>query len=345
MELVNNTQNNSHYDVLMALARESDELIVASPFCFNDFRPFADDLAGNSDIRSVTFITTLKQDELLSKIEALMSFSTEMASHMIDWKIYIDNRLHGKVYIFRKFGHYTGAIITSANITCKGQKTNHEWGCLTRERNQIESLYRQLIDDTEYEADRNKLEMIMKRVEDYRQNHEIPGQVQVPEIDIDDIVHHVDIPAGTRFFIKPIGSAENKVYKGDYSNENEQHFSKRCPQSVKEGDILIAYGVGSRKVISAFQVLSGPYHTGKPDDRWPWYFEVRNLTPELGGNWPYKNLFITDIVRKYVESFDLPVTKNGKKNLNGLRYGSDKIQLTDEFGRYLFQKVCEENRR
>ena len=103
MKLINNTENNSHYDVMMAVAKESDELIIASPFCFNDFRPFTDDLASNSGIRSVTFITTLKQDELLSKIEALMSFSIEMTAHMIDWKIYIDNRLHGKVYIFRKF--------------------------------------------------------------------------------------------------------------------------------------------------------------------------------------------------------------------------------------------------
>lgn len=91
-------------------------------------------------------------------------------------------------------------------------------------------------------------------------------------------------------------------------------------------------------------MLNSRYNTGKPDDRWPWYFEVRNLTPELGRNWPYKNLFITDIVRKYVEASDQPVTENGGKNLNGLRYGSDKIQLTDEFGRYLFQKVCKENR-
>ncbi len=344
MKLINNTENNSHYDVMMAVAKESDELIIASPFCFNDFRPFTDDLASNSGIRSVTFITTLKQDELLSKIEALMSFSIEMTAHMIDWKIYIDNRLHGKVYIFRKSGDYAGAIITSANITTKGQKTNHEWGCLTREKNQIESLHRQLVYDTEYEADRNQLEMIMKRVEDYKQNHEIPGQVQIPDIDIDDIVNPIDISAGTRFFIKPVGYTGHKIYDGDYSNEDEQYFSKRRPQSVRKGDILIAYGVGSRKIISAFQVLSGPYNTGKPDDRWPWYFEVRNLTPELGRNWPYKNLFITDIVRKYVEASDQPVTENGGKNLNGLRYGSDKIQLTDEFGRYLFQKVCKENR-
>ena len=54
MKLINNTENNSHYDVMMAVAKESDELIIASPFCFNDFRPFTDDLASNSGIRSVT---------------------------------------------------------------------------------------------------------------------------------------------------------------------------------------------------------------------------------------------------------------------------------------------------
>lgn len=29
MKLINNTENNSHYDVMMAVAKESDELIIA----------------------------------------------------------------------------------------------------------------------------------------------------------------------------------------------------------------------------------------------------------------------------------------------------------------------------
>lgn len=51
-----------------------------------------------------------------------------------------------------------------------------------------------------------------------------------------------------------------------------------------------------------------------------------------------------DIAREYAERYKLPVTQRGGYNLNGLMLGNDKIQLTDEFGRYLFVLAMKTNK-
>ena len=53
---------------------------------------------------------------------------------------------------------------------------------------------------------------------------------------------------------------------------------------------------------------------------------------------------VTDVARDYAEKYKLPVTQRGGYNLNGLMLGNDKIQLTDEFGRYLFVLAMEANK-
>ena len=116
------------------------------------------------------------------------------------------------------------------------------------------------------------------------------------------------------------------------------------PKAVRVGDILITYAVGARKIISVFKVMSSPKHTNIPNDRWPWFVEVNNLTTNLGKTWTKKDLKVMDIAREYAEIYKLPVTQRGGYNLNGLMLGNDKIQLTDKFGRYLFVLVMEANK-
>ena len=81
-----------------------------------------------------------------------------------------------------------------------------------------------------------------------------------------------------------------------------------------------------------------------PNERWPWFVEVNNLTTNLGKTWTKKNLKVMDIAREYAEIYKLPVTQRGGYNLNGLMLGNDKIQLTDEFGRYLLVLAMEANK-
>lgn len=335
MQIIENSSCHNHYDCLLNLCKQADELVIASPFCFSNFERFVSNVSKEDTTRKITFITTMKNDEVVEKIDSLLSFRKAMKEHGIDWQILIDNMLHGKVYIFKNNDAPFAAIITSANLTQHGLKQNHEWGCLFEDAQAIGCMEKQLLVDADIELTSDKLELIKKRADKTREEGWKKEKQQ--EIQIDDILILPQIPNGTRFFIKPIGSNNHKIFDGDYSEKfQKQHFANRMPKAVRVGDILITYAVGARKIISVFKVMSSPKHTNMPNDRWPWFVEANNLTTNLGKAWAKKSLMVMNIAREYAEIYKLPVTQRGGYNLNGLMLGNDKIQLTDEFGRYLF---------
>lgn len=73
MQLINNTSS-SHLSVLETIMSRADEMLLASPFCYTDFSEFADVIACADTIRKIRFITTLKKNEVISKIDTLLSF-------------------------------------------------------------------------------------------------------------------------------------------------------------------------------------------------------------------------------------------------------------------------------
>ena len=246
-------------------------------------------------------------------------------------------------YIFKNNEVPFAAIITSANLTQHGLKQNHEWGCLVEDAKAIGCMEKQLLVDADIELTSDKLELIKKRADKTRE--EGWKKVEQQEIQIDDILRLSQIPNGTRFFIKPFGSNNHKIFEGDYSGKfQKQHFANRKPKAVRVGDILITYAVGARKIISVFKVMSSPKHTNMPNDRWPWFVEANNLTTNIGKAWAKKSLMVMNIAREYAEIYKLLVTQRGGYNLNGLMLGNDKIQLTDKFGRYLFVLAMEANK-
>ncbi len=340
MQIIKNSSDTNHAKRILGLCKDADELVIASPFCFPNFDAFVSDITKDGSICKITFITTMKNEEAVEKIEALLSFCKAMEEHGIDWKIRIDNKLHGKVYIFKENDTPFAAIITSANLTQHGLEQNHEWGCLIENVKTIGGVEKQLLADADIELTNEKLTLIKERADKARKEgwkKEKPQAIQ-----IDDILCQPTIPSGARFFIKPIGSIDNKVRFLTDKDFKEQHFAKR-PRAVRIGDILITYAVGTRKVVSVFQVTSTANETHIPNDRWHWYVEAKNLTERLSETWTEKSLIATDIARRYAEKYDKPVTQRGGYNLNGLRRGNDKIQLTDEFGRYLFDIAMKAN--
>ena len=67
MHLINNTTT-SHLSVLKDLLSISDDVLIASPFCYPDFTEFADVVA-SSGVKRVLFVTTFKEDEVVGKID------------------------------------------------------------------------------------------------------------------------------------------------------------------------------------------------------------------------------------------------------------------------------------
>lgn len=99
MQIIENSSCHNHYDCLLDLCKQADELVIASPFCFPNFETFVSNVSKEDSTRKITFITTMKNDEVVGKIDSLLSFRKAMKEHGIDWQIRIDNMLHGKVYI------------------------------------------------------------------------------------------------------------------------------------------------------------------------------------------------------------------------------------------------------
>ena len=156
MQIIENSSCHNHYDCLLNLCKQADELVIASPFCFPNFETFVSNVSKKDSARKITFITTMKNDEAVEKIDSLLSFRKAMREHGIDWQIRIDNMLHGKVYIFKNNEVPFAAIITSANLTQHGLKQNHEWGCLVEDAKAIGCMEKQLLVDADIELTSDK---------------------------------------------------------------------------------------------------------------------------------------------------------------------------------------------
>lgn len=78
MTIISNSLNNNHGETFVDLCQRSDELVVVSPFCYPDFSAFADVLDSSGRIQKIVFVTTLKTDEVVGKIDSLLSFRDEM---------------------------------------------------------------------------------------------------------------------------------------------------------------------------------------------------------------------------------------------------------------------------
>ncbi|WP_304581506.1 restriction endonuclease PLD domain-containing protein [uncultured Alistipes sp.] len=343
MYIVDNITKNNHYSVIENLASSADEIILVSPFCVSDFDNFLNQVISSCSLKSMTFMTTLKRNEIADKTQSLLSFKRMATKYGIQNSILINNSLHGKIYIFKSNGVPLNALVTSANATHNGFFRNHEWGCCFDDKDQIDNLEKMIIHTAEYELTDNMLNDVKYRVDSHKQQYPTAPQILPPAININDIIassrFNLNITPNTRIFLKPIGHTEDPVFDGNYSEETKQYFAKR-PKIVRNDDLLISYGVGSRKIISVFQVLSNtPSNSEDTNSRWPWSVEVKNLTPKFAKVWFDKNLYITNLARDYVDIYDLPITNNGGKTLGALQWGTDKIQLTQDFGTELLSLV------
>lgn len=67
------------------LCSKADELLLVSTFCYPDFTEFADVIDSAGGVHNVVFNTTLKDPEVVGKIDALLSFGKEMNRIKVKW--------------------------------------------------------------------------------------------------------------------------------------------------------------------------------------------------------------------------------------------------------------------
>lgn len=339
MRLLNNIYSN-HYSDIKSILSNGDELKIVSPFLMESFNDFFSQLNGTG-IKHISLTTTLidNNPDLLKKSNSLYSFCLNCKKNNISYSVHIDNKLHGKIYIALKSGTPVQGIITSANFTNSGLESNHEWGVLINDTNQLMKLISEIESVESRTLTSEELEEVIRKIDAFSQATFTPKEPTI-DLTVSDIINNGPYQKITltdkRYFIKPVGVSEEPFpeHRKLSIGLQELHFSKRKPTAVRVGDILICYAVGTTKLLGYFEVIEGPYYLEGKSSRWPWEVKGRNLCPAYSEKWNTFNNTISSIQASY--NFVAPVTKNNKgNNLNGLMFGLDKIQLTEEFANHV----------
>lgn len=270
-------------------------------------------------------------------------------------KLHIDNHLHGKLYLTITNSIRT-LILTSANFTRNGLCNNHEWGLAVNEGSVIDELINDLFESIEYQdVTYTQVKRACLFAEQYKREH--PEWTKKPNIssDILESVYSVENTSNTnpKYFLKPVGVTESPILlkdQRDFSDLHQNlHFSKKKPKGVRKGDVLITVAVTAGSLLSYFKITGGLQEVTKDEilrdewkERWPWYMEGRNLSPDFGSQWWTHNIQRRDMLNEFLEIYPgVPVTYAGGFTLGTLNYGGDKVRITKDFGDFLISKIGE----
>jgi len=363
-KLVNNlSSSDNHSTRLKKLFGESDTVILTSPFLMLDFADFFGEI-NFSKLKKFHLITTLspKSFDQIKKISSLTSLVDfpDIRDKKINCQISLNNKLHGKIYIFKKSDNYISAIISSANFTESGLIRNHEWGVEILDKDEIKNLEKSIIDSVEF------LNLTIDEIHHMHQiaieflEHQPQSEAKDIDLNLTDFLTSSDwasqLDNTINYWLKPIGVTGDPIEEGEPFNlinvgKGYLNFSKLRPTGVKPLDILITYGVGTTKIISIYRVTSFPEFVTNKDiqkvdwyERWPWYVNGKNLTPTFGDKWWMHNLYINGLREQFLNANkDGEITAVGGKTLGGLKFGKDKLKLSYDFAKFIINKVIKIN--
>jgi hypothetical protein len=187
IKVINNLTDLNHEKRFKELLKKSDSVLISSPYLILDFGYVFNEIAPDK-LKEIKIITTLlpKSLEQIKKIKSLVSFIKlpQVKNGNLKSKISLNNKLHGKVYIFKKDSVCISAIITSANFTYNGLVQNHEWGIEIEDHKVICEVENDLINSIEPEFEditSSHIFYLQKQLKDFLRE----GYEDDEEIDID----------------------------------------------------------------------------------------------------------------------------------------------------------------
>lgn len=354
--MVSNTGDDHLSELKKLISGNADRLVIASPFLASDITSLLREFSFQK-IRKFELVTTFKpkDPEQLTKpfiLKDLFEHFSENCPHT-KLQVHVDNALHGKIYIATS-DNSRKMIISSANFTRNGLSNNHEWGLVTNNNEIIDNVITDLFDSIEYQdITYTQIKRACLFADQYNRDH--PDWEKKPDIysDILDSVYSVEDESNTnpQYFLKPVGVSESPILLEDereFTDLHENlHFSKKKPKGVKKGDVLITVAVTAGSLLSYYKVTGGMQEVTQEEiardqwkERWPWYMEGRNLSPQFGGEWWVHNIQRKDALNEFLEKHPgVPVTSAGGFSLGTLNYGGDKVKITKEFGDFLISKI------
>jgi hypothetical protein len=358
LKTVSNFDGKSHFDDIKALAQQAKEAWFIAPFLSS---VEIIELLKGSKIDTVTIITTINSFSDSMKVRNILELAQIREfciTQGISLRICNDNKLHAKIYAFYDNTIApVGMIVSSANATHSGLRTNHELGILinnANRQNEIVESFKKFANEILL----TKFSDILAKAEKYKADN--PKQVAQPAFnpfddednngvgvqtdgDSIDTLSETNTPpieADIRYFIKPIGSFESPYSDGNTPDPLKLHFPKRNPRSIRIGDILICYAVQNyEKIIGYYRVLS-EILVDKTDTRYPYYVKTECLSRAFTSSWWVHRISVTALARKFIaDNPSSHVTHAGGKTLGALRYGSGHIRITGECAQFILASL------
>lgn len=357
-EIIDNITTNNHKQFLTSLISNADEFLCASPYLAVNIDSFFESLRSISDLKKFTLLTTLKpnDEDQIYKMQTLPKIATFCNTNSIDFEILINNRLHGKVYLFKKNNKFIDAVISSANFTENGMEKNLEWGVHFNDTKTLCNITQNLFLAPQTRIlSLEDLQKMSELFNEYKTKHIVTLQNK-PNINLDlisslstsSIIH--DFKTNVTYWMKPIGDTNNPV-TADWKFEEEIFhidFSKIRPSGIRKDDIIINYGVGCEKILSVCKIISEqPQHATEEEikeaiwkKRWPWSFEVENLSCDYGKNWNKYNFTLGSLKDEFCKIYPQScITASGNNSFGRFSFGGDKLKLNPMFANFVIQKI------
>ena len=341
-EIINNLTRKNHFDRLVSNFKKSDEIVIVSPFISTDknFFPFNK----LKQLQKMTLVTTLKSKSLdqYNKVPIFKNLYDYCNKNSVELNILIENSLHGKIYISKKNGLSSEAIITSANFTNNGLRLNNEWGTIIFDSEIIKNLEENILSRVVLKPlTEKKVDQFLKILK----KNPLPKNTNPIDVDLMGEIpikkNPLRVNDKINYWLKPIGVSGDPISFDEIFDEIDKdlHFSKLKPVGVKIDDILISYAVEHKNILSIYRVKSEVKSTGKKNDRWPYYVVGENLTPFYGQEWSNYGIGISNQKTEVLENGLFNITPSGKNSYGSLMRGADKLRITPEFGQYLIDKI------
>lgn len=344
MKIINNNNtSNCHFDVLIDLIENAEELLIVSPFISSNFDIVPQKHLKN--IKKITFLTTLPKlySEQEKKVGFFLHYLSLAKQYNFNLTILIDNSLHGKVYIGKSQNKYK-AIITSANFTNNGLKVNNEWGIYLDDNNHVSKIWQTIITNPMiYELDSEKVHEYNDLI---NSNKISPTKITVPAYDFQPPVSLItsNPSEDSICWLKPVGTKENPIPNSELYNTRIRDITFAVkPKGLRKGNIVICYAAHRKHIVSVFVVEREWFNNTYSKD-FPYSITGRNLYPYYGSEWFKMNITIDTIKAKVIANNQFTITPKGGNDYRRLTQ-ADKMKVTPEYANLVMQEIAIENNR
>ncbi len=161
------------------------------------------------------------------KVIALFDFCNYCKKKGIDLLIKSDDYLHGKAYLFyrnikNKMPEPKGFVISSGNFTENGMRNNHEFGVMINDEMQQNELANMINNLKTYEITEQQLAILVEKAREYKKELELILRCQNLTYKYVNLKPSNLNKKETRYFLKPLGTADRPFEKGRTLKESDQ---------------------------------------------------------------------------------------------------------------------------